>query len=384
MSAQPPDHNWVNIARLFCVSFALLGWLAGCRMPAPSPTLPIAASVKPSPEATNPGAGVEASLLPSALYFLRQDAGGLPQVWRISPGGTALVQLTFSAAPVRDFDISPQGRLAYVAGGSLVVYSLGSSQAETWFAAQEDQPDSYPHAPRWSPDGSTLAYAARGVWLRQGEQSQLLYPDLSDGSQRTFPYTWSPDGNWLLVNQDQQQATTLAILEISTGKLVSLAKAPLCCQAAWTLDSQGVFVANPYPQNGPSGLWWASINNLAAPLLPWQAENGTFNVAGWPHVSQGGQLGYAFANFPGAPPDLFPFGLYTANVSSPDQRLALRVETFFIREVLWTPDGRRAALVVPAPGASSVQAFGPVVFVAAGEQPALVLVDSGYNLRWGP
>jgi hypothetical protein len=145
-----------------------------------------------------------------------------------------------------------------------------------------------------------------------------------------------------------------------------------------------LFVANPYPQQGPSGLWWASVKNLAAPLLPWQASNGTYNIVGWPHVSQNGLLGYAFANYPDLPPDTFPYGFYTANVSSPEQRQALRVETFFIREALWTPDGRRVVLVVPAPGAASRQVSGPIVLVTSGDQPGMVLIDSGYNLRWGP
>lgn len=385
MSSSTKDQNSVRLAWLLCLSLISLGGLSSCRMPAPLPAQPAALSTPSSMQSQTSGAeAAETSLLPNALYLLHQDAAGLPQVWRISPGGKAIVQLTFSATPVRDFDISTTGRLAYVTGGSLAVYSLGSSQAEMWFSAQEDQPDSYPHAPRWSPDGQTLAYAARGVWLRQGEQSRLLFPDPTDGSRRTFPYSWSPDGSWLLVNQDQQQTTTLAILEISTGKIVTLANAPLCCQAAWTPDSQGMFIANPYPQHGPSGLWWASVNNLAAPLLPWQSDNGTYNIVGWPHVSQNGQLGYAFANYPDIPPAAFPFGLYSANVSSPDQRQTLRTETFFIREVLWASDGRRVVLVVPAPGAASLQTPGPIVLISAGEQPGTVLLDSGYNLKWGP
>jgi hypothetical protein len=381
----PANRSWAHLALLFCLGLASLWLLVGCKMPAPLPAQPttgqststLISGTQITEEAGN-------SLLPQALYFLRQDANGLPQVWRLSPDGKALVQLTFSTTPVRDFDISLPGRLAYVGGGSLVVYSLINSTSKTWWDSPEYQPDTYPHAPRWSPDGETLAYASDGVWLRRGEDIRLLYPDPVDSGQRTFPYSWSPDGHWLLVSQDREQGTTLAVLEANTGKLVQLANAPLCCQAAWTPDSQGLFVANPYPQQGPSGLWWASINNLAAPLLPWQAEDGTYNVVGWPHINQNGLLGYAFANFPATPPDSFPFGLYTANLSSPDQRQALRLETFFLREIIWTPDGRRALLVIPAPGSAASQVAGPVVLVSAGQQPGLVLSDSGYNLRWGP
>lgn len=402
---------------LIGVAFSL-AILAGCKMPAPDsdpaasfsiptaqPTNTFSIDLPPTPLGSsgplpfphNPNA--TNSLLPSALYLLRPDPNQINQVWRLSPDGAELTQVTFSDTPVSQYDISSDGRLAVITAQSLIVYSPDKTQTETWLNSSPGLPEQNPRASRWAPGGGQLAYAAQGVWIGRSPNTVHLAVADPPGS-RIRPFDWSPDGRWLLVTIDSQEQSKLAVLDPATGVIQTLVTSdgiPACCQAAWAPQSQGLVVANPYPatgipelqtQNGVGGLWWAPVSANQAEiqvsaLLPSFAADETYNFVGWPHFNPDTTIQYAFANFPLLPQQRFPLALYKASLATPDLRQMLRAESFLVDQILWSPNGDLALLVLPMPG-SAWKSGGPVILVAAGQEPATPLIEQGASLKWGP
>lgn len=387
--------------------FIILFSLAGCILPAPIAQIPSTQPFANTNIPTTPSDGYEptaspqnppeGSILSGAIYFLRPDSQGNPQVWRLAPDGISLSQITNTTSGVKDFDITMNGSLAFISGGELYVQTPNRFKPELWIGIPASKSENYPSSPRWSADGRLLAYAVnQGVWIgRSANTVHLAISDVSlaeipENRPRIRPYAWSPDGKWMLVTIDHADSSELGLLNPANGSL-SLLKLtnniPACCQAVWAAESHGILVSNPFAnslnQISAGGLWWISNGEQARVLIPPQANDGTYNYIGWPFLDYSGNLKYAFSNFPRVPTTWYPMMLYKSTLATPELRESLREEPYFIEQILWAKDGNQAVLVIPGPG-STRSSGGPLVLVSPGTAPARPLVDQANNPRWGP
>jgi WD40-like Beta Propeller Repeat len=160
------------------------------------------------------------------VYFVRLlDPFAEFAIWRVHPDGTSLEQVTPGAGESEP-DPSPDGAsLVYLApdqGGQFVVRNLTTGEVRSLGVAGL--------APRWSPDGHTIAYVcdfrictidANGGPPRQVSHADDFYSgEMLD---------WSPDGRWLLARGGEY----LQLIELATGMTLRLGYAPDASFASW-------------------------------------------------------------------------------------------------------------------------------------------------------
>jgi Tol biopolymer transport system component len=133
-----------------------------------------------------------------------------PCVWRARIDGSApeLVVTTPSRNPAP----SPDGtRVAYMANANSTIRVLE-------LATRSTLPWSVPGTfPTWSPDGTQIAFrnynGTVGLIAPDGTGQRLVSPEFTSGV-----LGWSPDGKWLLVQQDQVSA----LMNVATGLTLPL------------------------------------------------------------------------------------------------------------------------------------------------------------------
>lgn len=139
------------------------------------------------------------------LLFIGADAKGRNQAWVVGRDGSGLrdVSSAFAARGAAWASLSPDGqRVAWVADlrgrTPLVVTDLATGQARDLLA---DDERAAVEAPRWSPDGQRIAFAANGDELSGGRND--VHVINADGSGRInlsrhpgedFDPRWTPDG----------------------------------------------------------------------------------------------------------------------------------------------------------------------------------------------
>ncbi len=372
--------------------------IAACREATPGLVSPPLSHTTTPIGITQPVPTLETSLLPHAIYFLSDLEAGIPQVWRLAPNGTVLSQITthLGGNPVegvRDYDVSPSdGTLALAVG--LHLYLIDSSAEDPFLLANagstgDGNPENLVHhsfSPRWSPDGQYLAFALGGINTYRPGTGEIIniLPDQGRDS-LYFPYMWSPDGMRLLVSISQSEKSNLGVLTITNGELVVFAPGTVCCQASWVSDSRTVLVANPYPEITDTGLWrFDSHTGTGTLLVSAQSVDGSFHLVGWPLLDDSGGLFYFYSNALSPPVEAIPMNLVRSGMDTPDQRSTVRPDMFMPKEVLWSPQGDLAVVVLPSPGSSTWSPGGPVVLIDTHGNPVQPLIASGYNLHWGP
>ncbi len=304
-----------------------------------------------------------------------------------------LEQKTFVTEQVRDFDISSDGSLAFVSGRTLYVIQGENTLPQIWFQASGTDSRESPNSPRWAPAAKLIAYSSNGIWVGRSPNTMRqikINPPTLTSNFRLLPYQWSPDGRWLLVSFEDDNHSELAILDPGNNTINYIKSSPdgsVCCQAAWLPNSSGLLIANPYQMDENSTvtpkLYRANVDGTTQSLINGISSDSTINYVGWPGVNPRGDIYYGFANFPQSQSGLFPFGLYRASLSAPELRQILRPETYFVNQVLWSPDFALAVLVIPSPG-SKWKEGGPVILVKFDSSPAVPLMDLGFDLKWGP
>jgi TolB protein len=177
------------------------------------------------------------------ILFSRQDGYGPYYLWRIHPNGTGLRQLTIYSA-ASDVLWLPDGRAEYVANHAvnvtnfepLVALDIHSGKADV--LRRIPSPDSV----AWSPDGTTLAYAAG----ENGQRPEAIYTVSAAGGnlRRLTPPgkeqydqrpAWSPDGK------------TIAFVRETDGG------AEEYTQEIWTMRADGSHqrqLTHAYPDEG--------------------------------------------------------------------------------------------------------------------------------------
>lgn len=185
---------------------------------------------------------VDGTLLPQALTYLAADEAGVAQVWRLPPDGSPAHIVTAETAPVIAYDVSAAtGQIAVATANSLAVTSLdtpGSDRRELALLESESGGASL----AWSPDASQIAYHdRRGLWTVLADGSQpprlLLQNVLEEGDvariRSYFDPRWSDDGARLLVGVGFYEGAGLAVVDVTTGAVTSLAN-PAGARGMWS------------------------------------------------------------------------------------------------------------------------------------------------------
>lgn len=180
--------------------------------------------------------------LPATLYYLSDD-GALAQVWRLQIGLPAPQQLSFSHEGVAAFDVAPDGTLAYLTPGGLLI--AGGVPLLLPPISGDAQPRVTALA--WSPSGTWLAYTVQtpgagqtttgphdvdGLWLRSADGITVrLQPSIyGEGeTQRIFagPLTWRPDSSEILARCQTAAGAGFCRVLISTSAVIPLWTATL-------------------------------------------------------------------------------------------------------------------------------------------------------------
>lgn len=342
-----------------------------------------------------------ARLLPHSLYFLSSRSGS-QQVWRLDADGIGLHQITNETNTVDGYDVSPaDGTVAYVTANQLYLINTDGSQLRLLVdnsAADPDAEDFYYiqaiSAPRFSPNGKTLAYAHNGIWffdlaISQATQSLTNQIEiLDDGSLQAnelyFPEQWAPDNNRLLISVAQGEGGTLAVLDPASDPPLTRfdSLGVFCCQAAWAPESNSVLVASPYLGLVNAGLWRYDASTGAQTTLLDTVSADLYQFAGWPRQAANGDLYYFYTSSADIPEGDQPMYMVHTGGDGSSGRTQLRSENFSLVDALWAEDGSLALIIqVGTVGSGN---SGAVMLAFSDGRQLIGLLDEAHQLRWGP
>ncbi|MET0491551.1 MAG: hypothetical protein ABW000_00325 [Actinoplanes sp.] len=192
-SASPQQESAVSAARPPAAEVPAGAPGASTSPPAPEPetggsTATWSAKDRPRPtKTTNPARSSSLRDLPGQVFY--EDAAAGHRVVRLDRNGDPETVLTAAHSTV---GVSPDGaRLAYVAGGALMVVETGGSEPQQAYAGTT----SAEQAPAWSPDSSRLLIDAADPGVLEVSTGELT--PLPSGLAGEH-YRWSGDGSTLV------------------------------------------------------------------------------------------------------------------------------------------------------------------------------------------
>lgn len=354
----------------------------------------------PDEATSEPG---DSSLLPHALYFLRSDGAGVPQVYRLDRDGETETQLTFEPGQVEYYDVSPaDGSIAYVSNNQMLLVEADGSGRRVLVdggAVDENNPFlSKVSNPVFSPDGGTIAFNHTGLSLydlSNGAVDLVLedqWNDVGGGlsipEELYWPERYSSDGTKLIITLGYYEGASTAIYYPETGALTRLSggEGAIICCGDYHLSNDGsvLYAASPSIGMFKAGLWRVDIStgNVTA-LLSADFDTNPAEVADNPFLAPDGQLYYFFASVPN--PDGFvdraPLQLVRSAPDGVTGRTVLRPETFATMwEALWAPD---AGFVIVTMSDEDFQGREARLVYTDG-RPITVLLPFAQRLKWGP
>jgi Tol biopolymer transport system component len=376
-----PMRRLISILLLLC---------AACNYPTAALITP---SVTAQPLATEaPTATTSPALLPHSVYFLSQRSGST-QVWRLETDGATLVQLTNEATNVDGYDVSPQdGSIAYVLENQIYLMNADGSDRRLLVdnAAADSNAEDFFHtrlvsAPSFSPDGSKLAYGVNGIWIYDLATSRVehaLENQVEDGLMLYSPLVWAPDNQQLLISIAAESSSTLAVWQVGKELVTLESEDQPCCQYIWAPDSRSILLASATLGLVEPGLWRYDTRTGQRSTLIETSSGDTYNFVGWPLQLTNGDLQYFYSSAAEVPEGDVPLYIIRSAADGTSSRTQLRSESFSLREALWAPAGDLVLVAQPAAGGDGNS--GPVAVVQLDGSPVLPLIDSAFDLRWGP
>lgn len=332
------------------------------------------------------------NILPSAACFILDG-----QVHRLARNGETLTRVSGETLPVESFDVSPAtGDIVLVAGNSLVLLETGGERRVLVEGGQLPPAGSgvapfndtsriagAVASPRWSPDGSTIAFVWNGLMSVDPVAGGItpLHPNgdpLSQGECLVVHSveSWSPDGGTVLATcydypLESVHAMSSALLE-PDGSLTVIAGGP--GNPAWSADGQLLFLAFP----GIGGQ--QSFCRLEAPewrctMIGEEVPARSYFFYGYPYAARDGSV---FVFIAGGADAMTTDGIHSLYRVEPGGGGAaiVRLDSYTLREALWADDGS---------GVLIVKGDGGLVWVPSNEGSASLLPVSGAScLRWDP
>lgn len=360
-------------------------------LPAATTAPTMAATVAPSPE-------VMSELLPQPLYAISSQPNGV-QIMRLETDGNTLTSITNEPNGVFDYHVSTLGQIAYIADNDLIlVDGLGQNrqmlvdgptidpQADTNIIHRDQL-----NTPRWSPDGSSIAFSWGGLQIYNlitGEQTMLqphtrssdsALADIYDYSVLYGPNSWSPDGTSILANAGfVPEGGNLVLFDLATSEPLTITidgNYP-CCHVAWEPDGSTINVTNEVFGMFPTGWWHINPSTGESKALidgdnvePFQPVSSVFMQPDRSHLAFVGTVNSSNPMEISAPLTLSQIGL--DGTITP-----LRQDSQTVGSVLWSPDGS-GAVIVP-----SMMAETQLQWVPSNASPVATLALSGANMQW--
>jgi Tol biopolymer transport system component len=310
---------------------------------------------------------------------------------------------------VSDFDVSARdGSLAYVSDNALITTDgLGHNRSVLVQGPQlaPERDESYYTAeitkPRWSPDGSRIAYGMNGINTIDaagGTPAALLpndpIPGPNDPVTQTatlyWPYNWSPDGARMLIEIGYYRGEgVMGVLNLADNSAQSLSSPQgyVCCAPAWLPDSQSIVYANPVDGIVPPGMWRTNVTTGEdETLINGIAKDAILSVANaFPTADNNLYYFYAVTKAPSDPGQSIALSMYRAQSDGVTDQTQLRTDAYVIGEALWAADAS-GAVIVDAKAALESGVYppsGPLYYLKADGSPAVTLADGGRLPRWG-
>ncbi len=178
-------------------------------------------------------------------------------LWESNADGSDRHELSFSPTEAGLPRWSPDGtQLAFTArepgkDWKIFVVSAGGGDQEQLIPGDSSESD-----PSWSPDGNSLAYGEDSYRVRQSNENALHILDLKTRQVTTLPDSvklfsprWSPDGRYLLaVTVDNQK---LVLYDFSTRKWEDLVKMMTLAYPNWSKDAKCVYFNGTFEKGQP-------------------------------------------------------------------------------------------------------------------------------------
>jgi Tol biopolymer transport system component/DNA-binding SARP family transcriptional activator len=246
-----PGRRWIAISALVGLA-ALAGWRLAAVRGGATPFI----AGNTSRVTASPGLELDAAISPDGK-LVAYAAGALGRtrihVKHISGGPAIPIGDDALGPPHRWPRWSPDGsRIAFVAGRTIHEAPALGGRARRLFTVESHEPNP---TPAWSPDGTKLAYVDGG---------ELFVQAIEGGARRGIPGViealapaWSPDGQYIAYtvgnnyvgNQDyvaNTAASSIWIAPVDSGPLVRVTEGPhLNASPVWTADGRGLlYVSN--------------------------------------------------------------------------------------------------------------------------------------------
>jgi dipeptidyl aminopeptidase/acylaminoacyl peptidase len=381
---------------------------AACVPASPAATgEPIVSTIPALTETPQPAATLTPTtptVLPAPLYYLAPN-GATSQIWRIETDGTTRTQITQEAAGVSDFDVSAHdGSLAYISGNTLITTDgLGNNRSvlvqgptlspernESYYTAELTRP-------RWSPDGTRLAYGLNGINLidTTSDGSTALLPNdpipgpndpLTQTANLYWPHNWSPDGSRMLIEIGYYRSEgSLGVLHLADNSVAALSSPAgyVCCAPAWAADNRTIFYANPTDGIVPPGMWRTEVmTGEGETLINGIAKDAILSVANvFPTADDDLYYFYAITKAPSNPGQNVALSMYRSQSDGVTEQTQLRTDSYAVGEALWASDASGAVIVESPEGVYPPQ--GALLYLKADDSPAISLAAEGRSLRWG-
>lgn len=376
----------------------------------PEPTVNVMINTttpEPADDVIEPTASPDADLLlPAQVYYISSTD---TQLWRLERDGTTQTQITREPSPITGYDISPaDGSIVYTSNNDLIhtdplgenrVVLVDGNDIGTEFF--ENRINEEVTNPRWSPDGSLIAYGLAGINVMPADASESRMVLPSNGvptlqenpqphPQAKFyqPESWSPDGSKLLVRFLMwPEGINWGFVNIADGAFAEVHSAEPpgpCCYPHWNDDSQSVYFSNDVIGQVTSGLWLADAHTgMAQTLIQGNVNDQNFSLVRDAQLLDDGKLYFFYGTRQGFPEGMPVLQLYRADPDGVTNLEQVRDNDIAIAETIWDESGKGALVVQMPQNPNTWPIHGTVVWMPTSEGDLVYLPADGYYLQWG-